>query len=154
MVVKTKEKDTFNYDEDVYKQIGIIEKDNAKTGTRLDNIESALIAIQRTINEIRDGSRTNWGVLASWATVVVAVMIYHSSLTVQPLADEMLRLRYFKDEMEQNVPSMLVKIDMLRERLEEKTKSRYPREEAEKDIQQIYKIIEAMEKSNAKCVVE
>lgn len=154
MVVKTKSKDIFNYDDDVYKQISLIEKENAKTSTRLDNIENALVSIQRVITDIRDGTRTNWGVLASWATVIFAVMIYHSSLTVEPMRKELFRIRDFKDTMESTIPALEVQVEYLRERIDDKASHRYPRQEAEKDIRLIHERIKVLETQNARSVME
>jgi hypothetical protein len=69
----------------IHHRLGMLEQENASINSDIKNIVSAVRDLASDVKAIKDGSRTNWGMLAAWATVIIAIMVYHSSLTMEPL---------------------------------------------------------------------
>lgn len=81
-------------DETLFRRLGKLEQENASIVTNLENLTKAVTNLAHDVQSIKDGTRTNWGVLASWASVVVAIMVYHSNMLISPLKES------FKDHTE------------------------------------------------------
>lgn len=69
----------------IYKRLGHLEKENASIVTSLESLTQSVNSLVVDVRGIKAGGKTNWGMLASWASVIIAVMVYHGNLTVSPL---------------------------------------------------------------------
>lgn len=64
----------------------------------------------KTLNQkISQNGQTDWGVLASWATVIISVMSMFGYLTMNPVTDEISKLRAWKK-------SAIIEISVISER--------------------------------------
>lgn len=72
-------------DEQLYTRIGALEQDTASMSADIKHMAQIVNTLGVKIDSLITGNKTQWGVLATWASVVVAVMIYHSSLATQPI---------------------------------------------------------------------
>jgi DNA repair exonuclease SbcCD ATPase subunit len=78
---------------EVYSRIGKIEQEQAAIVQALKSVQTTLSGLADKVTNIQDGNRTNWGTLAAWASVVVAIMVYHGNITMQPIS-EMSKIRH------------------------------------------------------------
>ena len=74
--------DTFT---SVDNRLMVVEKEVSGIKVGLIGIQDQLSALSNTINSMANASKTNWSTLAAWATVIMATVLYHSSIVLEPV---------------------------------------------------------------------
>lgn len=54
--------------------------------TTVASMQSDITYIKRHVENAEVKSQTNWGTLAGWASVILAIVLYHSNLINEPLS--------------------------------------------------------------------
>ena len=62
-----------------------VEKEIVGVKADVSYIRSSIDAISATQTTAAAAARTNWGMLASWAAVILSLGIYHGGMTLRPL---------------------------------------------------------------------
>jgi hypothetical protein len=108
--------------DDIFKRLSVVEQDTATLSANVVNLTHAIESLAGDIRSIKDNNKTNWGTLAAWASVIVAVMVYHNNLAVIPIKEncreiksEISRIRDWKDRTEGQVPQMEEKFNTIQE---------------------------------------
>lgn len=108
--------------DDIFKRLSVVEQDTATLSANVVNLTHAIESLASDIRSIKDNNKTNWGTLAAWASVIVAVMVYHNNLAVIPIKEncreiksEISRIRDWKDRTEGQVPQMEEKFNTIQE---------------------------------------
>ena len=76
-----------DFNSNVYDRIGKIEAEQASISTSIDQLSSSIKEIAGKINEMQNNTRTDWGILAGWATVILAIVgMMGAGFIHQPMA--------------------------------------------------------------------
>lgn len=90
--------------------LGSLESRVATHSVEIDSLNSRLDRIEKGIEGIADKmgerSRTNWGTLAAWAAVIIAVMGLYSSGYVRDLGEQAGRLESLQEREIQNTTDL------------------------------------------------
>lgn len=84
------------------KRIGLVEQEMSAVKVSLQNITHQLGDLSNTMKNMVSSSRTNWTTLATWASVLLAFVIYHSSLIMEPV-------NKIIDRHEQDINSLVIR---------------------------------------------
>ena len=88
-------------------RISIIEQD--LTGVKRDigflgsQMESLVSAVHELTNSVSNMGKTDWKLLASWATVIMALLAYHGELKTRPLEATHVRFEKRIEKLEDKI---------------------------------------------------
>ena len=72
----------------------------------------------KTLNQkITQSGKTDWGLLASWATVIISIMSMFGYLTMTPVTDEITKLRAWKRSAIEQISDASTQIAVQKERV-------------------------------------
>ena len=75
--------------ENLYRRVGTVERELAAVQTDIAYIRNDLGALKGAIEgvaqSLTQSTKTPWGVLASWASIILAVVVFYSSLNTDPI---------------------------------------------------------------------
>ena len=94
-------------DEDVDIRIGQLE-------AKVENIAETLKALNHKVSQV---GKTDWGLLASWAAVLLTLIGGYSYMNMEPIKTEIEKLRGWKNHTIDQVLSLSTENEICRERI-------------------------------------
>jgi hypothetical protein len=103
---------------DIPKRVGIVEQELTGLKVGLDNIASQLSDLGNVVRNMASSAKTNWGTLAAWATVIIAAILYHNSIVMDPVNTMLERHEAQIQSFSEDVPETKAKLSALKENIE------------------------------------
>jgi len=118
--------------DDIYSRLGKVEQENAAIISTLSAIQKGMGDLSAEVKNIQRSNHTDWKTIFSGLSILVIILGGFVVLTTNPInhniqdeAEEILRIRSWKDTMETTIPKLENDINWLEKTIDTKVADRF-----------------------------